>query len=296
MEKLNKCPICNNSNFTIFLKCVDFTTTKEVFEITKCNDCGFKFTNPRPNSDEILKYYDSPEYISHTNSNQGIINWTYQQVKKFSIENKYKLIRSFVKRKDFTILDIGCGTADFLKYCQTQGAKCSGVEPNPKAREYCINTNNINTFKEEDIDTFKNESFDVITMWHVLEHVHTLNRRIEELNKLIKKDGIVIIALPNPESFDAIHYKQFWAGFDVPRHLYHFSSKNIIQLMEAANFNHIQTRPMVFDSFYVSLLSEKYINGKGNIIKAFCIGFFSYINSLFRANKSSSQIYIFRKA
>lgn len=294
METLSHCPVCGQDKFTHYKKCKDYTVSQDVFSILSCNSCSFKFTNPRPISMEIGKYYASEDYISHSNSKNGLFNSLYQKVRNITISQKLKLIDKYVSRG--TILDIGCGTGEFLNYCKENGWITTGIEPGDNARNYSINTYNLKVEKESAISEYPNDFYDVITMWHVLEHVHELNKRVADLFKIVKDNGIVIIAVPNYTSWDANYYSEFWAAYDLPRHLYHFSPESLNALFIKHNFNLIETKPMKFDSFYVSMLSEKYKNGKLNYFNAIINGLRSNLSAASKNNSSySSQIYIFKK-
>ena len=294
MEKLLKCPKCSFDSFQHFYTCRDFTVSKELFEIVECLQCGFKFTNPRPDHLEIGKYYESQEYISHSNSNKGIFNKIYHYVRDVAIKNKIKLITD-LKTKNKTILDIGCGTGDFLSEIQKHGWQITGVEPNTLARETAINHYSIPVVDENKLSEFASNSFSIITLWHVLEHVHNLKQRIKEIHSLLEKEGYAIIAVPNHTSWDAKHYNSDWAAYDVPRHLYHFSPTTIKDLFHENKLIHVKSIPMKFDSYYVSFLSEKYKGGLLGPVKAILNGWKSNRNGKHDSEKYSSVIYIFKK-
>lgn len=294
METIHSCPVCESTKkATKNLTCTDDTVSKETFEIKKCTDCGFMYTDPRPEENELYRYYESEDYVSHSNTSKGLINFLYQNIRKYTLVKKVKLINS-LSLKD-KILDIGSGTGDFLNACKQNGWETTGIEPNENARLLAINNHKLDIKEEADINTLKKESFNVITMWHVLEHVPQLNRRVEEIKQLLKRNGTLIVAVPNRMSFDAQHYKENWAGYDVPRHLYHFSPKDIEKLFSKHGFEVIKTKPMIFDAFYVSMLSEKIKTGKAKILKGFVNGLVSNILSLIHEKTSSSQIYIIKK-
>lgn len=291
-ERLTECPICRGKQFDLFLKCRDYTVSNEIFEIVSCHACDFKFTNPRPDSGSIGKYYESQEYVSHSNTTAGFINKLYHIIKGRAIKNKIRLVED-LEPQNKKILDIGCGTGSFLGAIKNVGWNVTGIEPNSKARKTAIDDFGIRVL--EGLNQIPQEKFSVITMWHVLEHVHGLQAQVKKINALLEPKGLAIIAVPNYISWDAIHYQSGWAAYDVPRHLYHFSPKAIKSLFSENGFEHIQSKPMKFDSFYVSLLSEKY---KGSIfgpIKAFINGLHSNIKASGNAENYSSVIYIFRK-
>lgn len=245
------------------------------------------FTHPIP--DNIEAYYKSDTYISHTDTNKTLIDKVYKKVRTYTLHKKLKLINSYNKKDSRKILDIGAGTGDFLKICKENNWDVVGVEPSAKAREIAIkkNINLIPTINS--IDT----KFDIITMWHVLEHVINLEDYIKTLKKLLTKNGVLIIAVPNYKSYDANYYKQHWAAYDVPRHIWHFSKNSISKLFLKVTMKVVKIKPMIFDSFYVSLLSEKNKHGTFNPIKAFIIGFISNTIGIIK-KEHSSHIYIIK--
>ncbi|MFL5764827.1 MAG: class I SAM-dependent methyltransferase [Bacteroidia bacterium] len=239
-------------------------------------------------------YYKSEEYVSHSNTKKGFINSTYQTVRKYTLLKKLQLISKYFKTGN--ILDIGCGTGEFLNTCKQAKWNTIGVEPDPDARKMAIDNFGLDVRGEEDLKKLESGTFDIISMWHVLEHVPRLNERIEELKRLIKPNGIIIIAVPNCSSLDAKIYKESWAAYDVPRHLYHFTPKDIDSAFKKHGLRVSSVLPMVFDSFYVSMLSERIKTGKTNIIRSTWNGFRSNLSAAIKNGKTySSQIYLIRK-
>ena len=293
METLTHCPICSGGTFSPFLECKDNTVSRETFQIVECNGCGFKFTNPRPEEKDLGRYYISEDYVSHSNTKKGLINSLYQVVRKYTLLKKLQLISKHFKTG--SVLDIGSGTGEFLNTMKQAKWATTGIEPSKDAREMAIKNFGLNIKDEEEIKQLPSESFDVLTMWHVLEHVPKLNERLEDLKRLLKTNGIIIIAVPNCNSLDSKKYKENWAAYDVPRHLYHFTPKDIEQLFLKQEMKVFKILPMVFDSFYVSLLSEKIISGKANFLKAMWIGFRSNLSAAKTGKTYSSQIYLIKK-
>lgn len=293
MEELRNCPVCQNNTFTEYLNVQDFTVSQEKFSIQACKKCGFKFTNPRPDLTQIGDYYKAESYISHTNTSKGLISKLYHSVRKYTLKGKLNLINRLIPKKG-KLLDVGCGTGMFLNVCRENGWTVNGIEPDNGARQIAEQINEA-AIKTEVLTSFKNETFDVITMWHVLEHVHLLNETVDWLKERLSNSGYLIIAVPNHESKDAEIYQEYWAAYDVPRHLYHFSQKSIKQLFEQKGFSLKETLPMKFDSFYVSMLSTKYQVGKINYMKAFLDGLKSNLNAGSNNGNYSSLIYIFKK-
>lgn len=293
MEKLEQCPVCNSIRQKSFLSCIDHTVSRETFQIMECESCGFKFTNPRPNESDLGRYYKSEEYVSHSNTKKGFINSTYQSVRKYTLLKKLQLISKYFKTGN--ILDIGCGTGEFLNTCKNAKWKTLGIEPDDDARNMAIKNYGLDVRPESELANLPDAQFDIISMWHVLEHVPKLNERVAELKRLIKPNGVIIIAVPNCDSLDAKIYKEQWAAYDVPRHLYHFTPKDIEALFRKHEMKVFRILPMIFDSFYVSMLSEKIKTGKVNLIRSTWNGLRSNLSALKTARTYSSQIYLIRK-
>lgn len=294
MEVLSECPICKNKEFILFLKCEDYTVSHETFQLVKCTSCGIVLTNPRPDSIDIQNYYQSDDYISHSNSTKGIFNLAYQQIRKIAIRGKVKLIathRAPIK----SILDYGSGTGEFLNAMKLAGWNCKGIEPSLQARELSIVNYSLNVNEPNSLSKFNDNEFGIITLWHVLEHVHQLNETVVHLNRVLVNGGYLLIAVPNREALDAENYKEYWAAYDVPRHLYHFSKDNITQLFSKVGLQLKEVRPMFYDPFYISLLSEKYKNGKPNYLSAIKTGIKTTLAGKKDIAKNSSLIYIFQK-
>lgn len=277
----------------LFLKCKDHSVSGEEFELLYDKELDMLITSPIPDISELGKYYESEDYISHTDSNTSVFDKLYQFVKRFSIQRKVKLLDSFSSNTSgkLEVLDIGCGTGDFLLGCKNNDFTVCGVEPNAKARS--LSESKLESTIYADISELEEKKFDCITMWHVLEHIPNLSAYLVTLESLLKKDGVLIVAVPNFKSYDATHYQNFWAAYDVPRHLSHFSMNSISKLFSNVNMKAESQLPMIFDSFYVALLSEKYKNGKSNLLKAFFIGLVSNLKAM-RSGQYSSLIYIIK--
>ena len=286
----NSCPLCDNQNIYKVLSAKDYTVSAENFEIWECGNCSLRFTQNIPDAQHIGKYYKSEDYISHSDTKKGFINSLYHSVRKRTLQQKRNLVESFTNKSAGNILDIGAGTGAFLN--AMSGWNCSGTEPEENARNKAKELYGIDLKNAEALFSLPVSSFDAITMWHVLEHVHQLHENISQFKNLLKEDGKLFIAVPNYTSEDAKIYGQYWAAYDVPRHLYHFSPKSMKTLLNEHGLELKNVKPMWFDSVYVSLLSEKYKTGKSNIVKAFMNGMKSNLKALSNKSKCSSVIYI----
>ena len=296
MVTYTSCPVCKSTQIQPQLSAKDYTVSGETFSIVACNNCTHLFTQNVAQQNEIGKYYASEKYISHSDTQVGSVNKLYHSIRKKTLQNKKKLIEGETQKSTGNILDIGCGTGAFLYTMKTGGWEITGLEPDETAREKAKTLYGIEPQPSNNIFNLSNNSYDAITMWHVLEHVHQLNEYIGKLKNMLTEKGKIFIAVPNYTSYDAQHYGQFWAAYDVPRHLYHFSPDSMKTLVEQHGLKIKKIKPMWFDSFYVSMLSEKYQNGKANLIKAFIIGLISNIKALYNSDKCSSLIYIIEKS
>jgi len=299
MEELNKCPVCSGTKFKPFLSCIDYTVSRETFHIVQCEACSFRFTNPRPDEKEIGKYYESEEYISHSGTSRGIVNKIYSIVRNHTIKQKVKLINRLTissSSAPHRLLDIGCGTGEFLNACKQNGWNVTGIEPSNVARKHAKDNYGIEPLTPEKLFELGEKKFNVITMWHVLEHIHQLHETIEQIKKLLVDGGVLIIAVPNCNSFDAEKYGAQWAAWDLPRHIYHFTKNDIEKLFARFGFGLKEVLPMKFDSYYVSLLSEKYKTGSSNLIAGFFSGLKSNLSAGEKSRGYSSQIYILKKS
>lgn len=289
------CPSCGSGAVHSVLSAKDHTVTDKTFAIWECKECTLRFTQDVPDAANIASYYQSENYISHSNTSKGVINRLYQAVRKKTLRQKRKLIEQTTCKKSGSLLDVGSGTGAFVHEMQSHGWQVTGVEPDEGARK--VATANFNT-ELKDISTFfelHEESFDAITLWHVLEHVHDLHNYIEQLKKVLKRDGKLFIAVPNYTSGDESVYKEHWAAYDVPRHLYHFSPASMKVLMEKYGLRIQQYKPMWYDSFYISMLSSKYKNGKTNLFTAFLNGLRSNMKAWSDVKRCSSVIYVINK-
>jgi ubiquinone/menaquinone biosynthesis C-methylase UbiE len=294
MFHITRCPICGMQNFKTELSCTDHTVSHETFTIVSCTHCQFHLTNPRPDNESLGQYYLSQNYISHSNKSKSIIDIIYRVSRLFTLRWKFNLVKKQINQPAFTLLDYGCGAGDFLLQCQKQKITIQGVEPSENARK--IAQEKLNHHIRSDISEL-HQKFTAITMWHVLEHIPDLQEKIHQLKEHLDENGTIFIAVPNHNSYDSQKYKNEWAGYDVPRHLWHFSQDNMQQLLHHNDLILQKIVPMKLDSFYVSILSNKYRHGQ-TTISGFINGVITGLISNVKARKSnnySSLIYIASK-
>ena len=277
------------------MTCVDHYATGESFDLVRCEDCGFLLTQDPPVEAEIGRYYESPDYISHTDTHKGLMNRVYHWVRKYMLGRKARLVKQSSRLSTGRILDIGTGTGYFSHAMHTRGWKVSAIEKSPQARAFAKEHFGLDVETPEVLSTYADKSFDVVTLWHVMEHLEHLNETWEKLAKILQDDGTLIVAIPNPTSFDAKKYGEMWAAYDVPRHLWHFSPSSMQQLGVKHGFVLEERLAMPFDAFYVSMLTEKYKHSSCSFLRGMWTGLQALMASMVRKDQSSSIIYIFRK-
>jgi len=295
MTTLLKCPACGEIEQSPFIECIDYTVSHETFSIVCCVNCQFAFTNPYPDISKLGEYYMSTDYVSHSPKAKSLIDQVYVLARKQTLKWKTRLVKIHSPANSKTLLDYGCGTGDFLHACKQNGWSVTGVEPSAIARQIAVEKTGQSI--SSTIEEVQPIAFDVITLWHVLEHIPDLNRILSELRNKLAQTGTIFIAVPNRSSWDANFYKDKWAAYDVPRHLWHFRQKDMQNIMKAHSLKVVRTLPMKLDAYYVCLLSEKYRHKKLNPVTILR----SAVNGL-RSNMSarstseySSLIYVIKK-
>lgn len=292
IEKVNikKCPVCGSDKQKPFLVCRDYTVSQQDFELVECGDCGFRYTQNPPEENQAYTYYESEDYVSHSSSRKGLINFMYNIVRRITLQQKVRVVKAQLSGN--RLLDIGAGTGHFLNEARKQGLQVQGLEPSTFAVNYAKENFDLALASPDELHTLPNASFDAVTLWHVLEHVYSLNDYLRQIHRVLDEKGMVFIAVPNCASKDAQLYKEHWAAYDVPRHLYHFRPGDMHKLMQEHDFQVIKSIPMKFDAYYVSLLSEKYRGG--SLFRALWNGFLSN-RSARRSGMYSSLIYVAQK-
>ncbi len=293
----NVCPLCSSEKIGPLFTCTDHFVSKKEFSIYKCSECEFLFTQDSPDEAEIAGFYESDSYISHSDTSEGFSNKIYRLARSVMLNKKKKLIKKLTGLEKGTVLDIGSGTGYFAGTMKKAGWNAKGIEINAKARQFSIAHFGLDIISPENISNLESGSFDCITLWHVLEHFHHPFNYFSEIRRLLKPGGVCAIALPNCSSYDAEHYKEFWAAWDVPRHLWHFKPATFRIFSEKTQFflsGNLRTLP--FDVFYISQLSEKYKGSSLHFLKGISVAIIFAFLSVLTKERSSSVIYILRKS
>jgi len=293
MEEVKKCINCDCQDFTTVFSLKDYFYTQETFAIQQCTRCGLRITNPRPNEDALGAYYKTENYLSHSDRNVTLFDKMYHFIKKYNLNHKRSLVEKF--HTSGKIIDIGCGTGAFLGQFDNSRWKRLGFEPDDEAREIAKKVQGIEVNDLSVLNNLTDAKAEVITMWHVLEHVTRINEQLSQIKKLLAKDGILVIAVPMSNSYDANYYGNYWAAYDVPRHLYHFTKETLEQLLLKHGFRLVDKYPMKFDSFYISLLSEKYKKSGFPLLRALIKGISSNLAARTEKGTYSSMIFVFRQ-
>ncbi len=289
------CPQCSSEDITLLFRCTDYFTSKKIFPVFRCTACGFTFTQDSPEESEIGMYYESEDYISHTDMAKGFSNKLYRIARKIMLTRKRDLVEKITTLQTGRILDIGSGTGYFASAMKESGWEVKGIEINEKARNFASSHFDLDVISPNDMPLLKTNSYDCITLWHVLEHFHDPVKYLSEIKRILKPRSACIVALPNFDSFDAKYYKSAWAAWDVPRHLWHFNPSTFRVLAEKEGFSFEKITTLPFDVFYISQLSEKYKGGLMGFLKGISKASVFSCLALFKKERTSSLIYTLRK-
>lgn len=295
MKAYRVCPLCASEQIQPYLRCQDHVASGKTFDLYRCAECSFLFTQNIPDETEIGAFYESRNYLPHSRRSAGLLATVYRLVRQIALRAKRKLVCRASGLSRGALLDIGCGTGEFLHTMQQAGWDVKGLEPGDAARLHATNQYGVDVLLPSALSGLPDASFDVITMWHALEHVHDLDGYLRKIRSLLNTTGILIVAVPNADSFDATHYREFWAAFEVPRHLYHFTPATMKRLLDTHRLHLQAMHGMPFDAYYISLLSEKYRRGVANYWRAFRTGQKSNRLAKGHPERCSSVIYLIRK-
>jgi len=274
--KSYNCYICKTSNYKPYVTIKDILNINS-FTIAQC-DCGFCFVNPRPSEKELKKYYHTDDYLPHSKG-KGVLFLLYRIVQKISFYNKFLLLRNL--KEKITHLDYGGGDGRFSNYVNSkENATSSFYDPYYK--------NSLNA-------DFKKKEYNIITLWHVLEHAYDLDILFENIEKSLENRGKLVVAVPNFDSLERNIYKENWAAYDLPRHLYHFNNISLEKLLRSKGYKIIDKKRMLFDTFYISILSSMKISNI-SVIKSLFVALFISIKVIIKGPEfSSSLLYVCEK-
>lgn len=293
---LDSCKLCKSTGINKKYTCRDHLVTGEEYPLMQCNNCGFIFTNDFPEEQDIGSYYKSENYISHSDRRSGVVDSLYHLARKIMLNRKYRIIHKHTGLGSGSLLDIGCGTGYFPKHMALKGWKATGIEKDDEARKYAGSVNSVEVYGSDKLEMLKPKSFDCITLWHVMEHFHDPDHIMNQAMEALKDKGLIVLALPNNKSYDAIHYGSAWAAWDVPRHLWHFNLVTISDYLGRFGLEIISISRLPFDAFWVSILSEKHKGNRFSLVKGLFYGGVSWVNSLANIEETSSLAYLVRKS
>lgn len=295
MIRYSVCPVCDSPEIALHLTCRDHFLTGEEFHLFRCAACELIFTQNHPGEPEITRYYGSEEYVSHSDTSKGLINKLYKAARELMLKSKKRTVRKKTGLGIGNLLDIGCGTGYFANEMKEAGWNVKGIEPDERARSFASSKFGLEVLHPEMISSLRQKSFDCITLWHVLEHFQDPSGYLKQISELLKPGGLCIAALPNCSSYDAAHYKSFWAAYDVPRHIWHFKPSAFEFLIKKSGFSCEGIKSMPLDAFYISIISEKYKKSTLPFLKGIIYGKLFLLKSIFKIKGSSSLIYFLRK-
>ena len=290
----SSCPVCQQADLVAVFNVIDQLVSRESFTIMECRQCSCRLTQAAPDQQASSKYYQSTDYISHSNTSRGLINRIYQLVRKRTLQQKVKWVEKAIGTPGGRVLDVGSGTGAFVEALRKSGWQADGLEPDPSARKVAQAVFGIALLDIEQLFQLPSASVDAITLWHVLEHVHDLNGYMQQFHRLLKPGGSLLIALPNYTSWDAQYFGKWWAAYDVPRHLYHFSPEAVRSLSNRNGFSLGSVRPMWYDAFYIALLSHQHQQGSSRWLRSFLVGLNSNLKTMKQTDRGSSLVYVMR--
>lgn len=291
-EHLIHCPSCQSTDFTSIGEIKDYYYSQDSFPIVSCKNCSLVFTQNRPNAESIGAYYDSANYASHDGSKKkSMFLQVYVAARNYMLKKKHDLVRPF-KPEWSRVLDYGAGEGYFVEYLLKKGKQVEGIEPSNVARSNFYSRNGQPMYSNL-VELPKEKTFQVITLWHVLEHIHTLKETMQSLVDKLESKGIIVIAVPNQNSLDKKVFGNYWAAWDVPRHLYHWSPDSLSTFMSGFGLQNIHTNQLPLDPIYIGMISAKY--AKKSSIHGIWQGIRSYFHGKQNPKNGSTLLSIWMK-
>lgn len=306
------CPISGSTEFTVSLQVPDRfdPSGKEQWQLVCSNASGLVMLNPRPESSEIACHYHSGTYDPHlhTQNSSGLRDKLYLAARSLSLRSRASIILQGVTKplQQLSILEIGCSTGDLLHYFHQKKRipthNLAGVEPDTEAATHARKVSGVTVCPSIYEESLSGKTFDRIVLWHTLEHIHAINETLEWTVKKLQPEGVVVIALPNPASSDAKHYRENWIAWDAPRHLFHFTPDTLKKLLEAHNLTVFRQLPYPPDALYNIFHSEKLLCKRHNLsfhplrkVNALWRGVLGAVKGQIRPEEASSLVFFARK-
>lgn len=274
----------------------DHSVSGQTFPLVECRGCGMRLTQDAPEAEAIGPYYDSPHYISHTDSRNGWTDRLYQAARGFTLRSKQRLLARVTGQPRGKLVDYGAGTGAFVRHMAERNWDVTGLEPDRGARDRAQHLYGLRLREPSWLNEAEAGTLDAVTLWHVLEHLHDLEGTLRQLRRLLKGSGVMLVAVPNYRAADERTYGAHWAAYDVPRHLYHFTPQSVAALAARCGLRVDEMKGMPLDAFYIALLSEQYRSGRKRPVRAFWQGLRSNLHAWGHPERSSSVIYILRPA
>lgn len=246
----SSCFFCGSHDIGSSIASVERLSKKETFHIATCGACGMKRTIDAPALKDIGTYYAHESYVSHT----GVRVWPLRVLRTLRLWLRAHMISSFFQRKG-SLLDIGCGVGDFAALIQKQGWNVLCIEPDESTRQKAQKQYKLDVRDVSALAHLPEATFDVITLWHVLEHMYDPLQTGATVKRLLNSEGVCIVAVPNAEAYSAEHYGCNWVAYDVPRHVSHFRSRDIHTWAERSGLEVIRQSSVPLDEFFCCLKS-----------------------------------------
>jgi SAM-dependent methyltransferase len=285
------CPICGSDSYRPFLQVADRFRPEERFRLVRCTSCGLIYLNPRPTEQAILKYYQAADYDPHSEGGHGLSGKLYRLARFLNTLLKLHWLSSFSGPR--RALDVGCGTGYFLQMLRKKGWEVAGVEPVPVAQRLA-QQKGLNVVSRLDE---AQGPFGVITLWHVLEHLHNPADTLRQLDRLLAADGWLLLSMPNPLCLDAQYFGPSWVAYDAPRHLVHYRPQDVEHLARQTGFTIFRLAMLPFDPVYNVFLSLQQSTSLSlsQIISGPSMGIRSLLDGIRHPKLASSPVYFFRK-
>jgi SAM-dependent methyltransferase len=293
-QEVPDCIVCGSGQRHPHLRAPNRFNVGEVFPLVQCSQCGFVYLSPRPSQESIGSHYEDEGYHPHQAEAAGVVDRIYRISRDWNLRYKRWMVESHHRKG--ALLDFGCGTGEFLAEMRANGWQVTGVEPAAQARAVA---EGLGVRASADLEGCDGP-YDVITLWHVLEHVHEAAGQFRRLCELLTPGGILVMALPNIGSVDSRAYGANWVALDAPRHLFHFRPQDVRRFAVARGLTPAGGGVLPLDTPYNVLLSEQLagqvVRGTRlfGLFRAIRVALAASIRGAIDRSRSSSPVYVFR--